>query len=136
MIECPDEDSFGLWLAALRALLAEREPPSAIGPAALLGSFGCELDQVALATRTPTLALTLDPSTGFIPKTSLNPEPELEPEPVPEPEPDRSPSPSPDPAQVALADASLSDGLLIPAVLEALWLALQQAREGACARAS
>ena len=41
------------WLAALRALLAEREPPSAIGPAALLGSFGCELDQVALATRTP-----------------------------------------------------------------------------------
>ena len=85
MIECPDEDSFGLWLAALRALLAEREPPSAIGPAALLGSFGCELDQVALATRTPTLALTLDPNTGFIPKTNLNPEPELEPEPVPEP---------------------------------------------------
>ena len=64
MIECPDEDSFGLWLAALRALLAEREPPSAIGPAALLGSFGCELDQVALATRTPTLALTLDPYLG------------------------------------------------------------------------
>ena len=52
MIECADEESFGLWLAALRVLLAEREPPSAIGPAALLGCFGCELDRVALATRT------------------------------------------------------------------------------------
>lgn len=73
VLQCPDEEALGLWLAALRALLAERLPPSPIGPAALQGAFGCDLEEVALA------------------------------------------------------DASLSAGLLVPAVLEALWVALQDA---------
>ena len=48
-LECPDDDSLGLWLAALRTLLAERQPPSPIGPAAIMSSFGCPLEEVALA---------------------------------------------------------------------------------------
>ena len=46
VLQLEDEDSFGLWLAALRALLAEREPPSPIGPAAIMGSFGAPLEEV------------------------------------------------------------------------------------------
>ena len=49
VVQCPDEEALGLWLAALRALLAERLPPSPIGPAALQGAFGCDLEEVALA---------------------------------------------------------------------------------------
>ena len=49
IVQCQDEESLGLWLAALRTLMAERQPPSEIGPAALMGSFGCPLEEVALA---------------------------------------------------------------------------------------
>lgn len=48
-LQCMDEDSLGLWLAALRTLLAERQPPSPIGPAAIMSSFGCPLEEAALA---------------------------------------------------------------------------------------
>ena len=77
-IQLPDEEALGLWLAALRTLLAEREPPSPIGPAALMGSFGSPLNEVSLA------------------------------------------------------DASLAEGVLVPAVLEAIWQALIGRDEGLC----
>ena len=51
VLQMEDEDSFGLWLAALRALLAERQPPSPIGPSAIMGSFGCDLEEARARVR-------------------------------------------------------------------------------------
>ncbi|KAL1511046.1 hypothetical protein AB1Y20_005871 [Prymnesium parvum] len=47
-LQCLDDKSAALWRAALRALLEERQPPSPLGPAAIAGSFGAPLDEVAL----------------------------------------------------------------------------------------